>query len=459
MSETILGRPLDRLDGELKVTGRARFAYEYNPSGLAYAVLIQSTVPSGRVHLDASEARRSPGVLAVLTPENAPALPQKGRAGVNPPAGRNLSLLQDDAVHYSGEPIGVVIAETFEQAVDAATRVAVSYSVTAAELDFDKAKSRAYRPDKLTRGPPDMTWGDAELGLRESQARVEQVYTTPMEHHNPMEPHATVAQWEGDRLTLHDSTQGVNGVKQTVAKTFGISADKVRVIDPFVGGGFGCKGSAWSHVVLAAMAAKEVGRPVKLVLARTQMFGPVGGRPQTEQHVVLGAHRDGRLKLIRHDVISHTSYMEDFAEPSSQPTRSLYACANGATTQRLLQLNVGVPTFQRAPGESTGTFAIESAMDELAYVLGMDPVELRLRNYAEVEPSSGKQWTSKRLRECYTVAARRFGATGVGSSGGVWERRRTRPTASPLRHRPVCCATAPRSCNPAPRISAPVIIR
>jgi len=417
MSEAGIGRPIDRVDGALKVTGRAQFAAEFAPSGLAYAVVVQSSVPSGRFRVDTSEARRRPGVLAVLSYENAPALPQKGRAAINPPAGRTLSLLQDDAIHYNGEPIGVVVAETFEQAVDAATAVVVSYSKTAAQLDFEKAKSSAYRPEKLTRGPADLSWGDVDAGLRETEARIDRIYTTPMEHHNPMEPHATIAQWEGDRLTLHDATQGVSGVRQTVAKIFGISADNVRVIDPFVGGGFGCKGSAWSHVVLAAMAAKEVGRPVKLVLSRPQMFGPVGGRPQTEQRIVLGARRDGRLTLVRHDVISHTSFMEDFAEPSSQPTRALYACPNGATTQRLVQLNVGVPTFQRAPGESTGTFATECAMDELAYELGIDPLELRLRNYAEVEPSSGKQWSSKRLRECYRVAAERFG----------WSRRNPKP--------------------------------
>jgi xanthine dehydrogenase YagR molybdenum-binding subunit len=224
-----------------------------------------------------------------------------------------------------------------------------------------------------------------------------------------MEPHATLAQWDGERLTLHDATQYVSGVRETVAKAMGLDAANVRVIDPFVGGGFGCKGSTWSHVVLCAMAARQVGRPVKLVLARPQMFGPVGGRPQTEQHIVLAARRDGTLTGLRHDVISHTSEMEDYVEGAASPTRSLYACPNGATSHRLATLNVGVPTFQRAPGESTGTFAIESAMDELAYMLRMDPVALRLANYAETEPHSGKPWSSKRLRECYAAAAERFG--------------------------------------------------
>jgi xanthine dehydrogenase YagR molybdenum-binding subunit len=254
-----------------------------------------------------------------------------------------------------------------------------------------------------------VTWGDYDAGAAAGEVRVDAVYGTPMEHHNPMEPHATVADWQGDRLTLYDATQYVSGVRETVAKTLGIPADDVRVVDPFVGGGFGCKGSTWSHVVLAAMAARQVGRPVRIVLARPQMFGPVGGRPQTEQHVVLSASREGRLTAVKHDVICHASEMEDFVEPSASPTRALYAYPNGTTTHRLATLNVGVATFQRAPGESSGSFAIESAMDELAYALRMDPIALRIANHADAEPSSGKPWSSNKLLECYRDAAARFG--------------------------------------------------
>ena len=261
----------------------------------------------------------------------------------------------------------------------------------------------------MTHGKPDNAWGDAAKALESADVRIDATYTTPYEHHNPMEPHATVAQWEGERLTLWDSTQYVSGVREAVAKTLGIAAENVRVVSPFVGGGFGCKGSTWSHVVLAAMAARSAGRPVKLVLERPQMFGPVGGRPRTEQRIELGATREGKLVALRHDVVSHTSRFEDFTEPSTQPTRALYACPNGATTQRLVKLDLGTPTFQRAPGESTGTFAIECAMDELAYRLGIDPLELRLRNYADVEPDTGRPWSSKKLRECYEQAAKRFG--------------------------------------------------
>ncbi|TMG86019.1 MAG: xanthine dehydrogenase family protein molybdopterin-binding subunit, partial [Betaproteobacteria bacterium] len=276
----VIGQPIDRVDGPLKVTGGARFAAEFDQPGLSFAVMVQSTVSRGRIRrIDRARAERTPGVVAVLTHENAPALPQKGRAAINPPAGRALSLLQEDVVHYNGQPIAVVIADTFEHATEAAGLLRVLYEPQPPVLRFDEARRTAYAPKAAGRGRTDLAWGNLDAGIAQGDVRVEAVYTTPMEHHNPMEPHATVAHWEGDRLTLYDATQYVSGVRNTVAKTFGISPDNVRVISPFVGGGFGCKGSVWSHVVLAAMAARKVGRPVKLVLTRPQMFGPVGGRP------------------------------------------------------------------------------------------------------------------------------------------------------------------------------------
>jgi xanthine dehydrogenase YagR molybdenum-binding subunit len=249
--------------------------------------------------------------------------------------------------------------------------------------------------------------------------RVDNTYTTPIENHNPMEPHATIAMWQGDQLTVHDATQYVSGDRDTLAKTLGVPPEKVRTISYYIGGGFGCKGSVWSHVPLAAMAARVAKRPVKLVLSRRQMYGPVGARPQTDQHVVLGARRDGTLTAVRHDSISHTSRFEDFLEPAALPARMLYTSPNIETTHRLVKLDLGTPTFQRAPGEATGTFALESAMDELATALNMDPVELRLKNYAEQDPETGHPWSSKSLRQCYQQAAERFG----------WSSRNTRPGA------------------------------
>ena len=414
----VVGQPLNRTDGALKVTGAARYAGDFSLPELCHAAIVQSTIASGRiVHLDVTRAVHAPGVLLVMTHANAPALPDHGKAAVDPPAGRVMSLLQDDNVHYNGQPIAVVVADTPERATYAASLVRATYARIEPTLDFAGARSAAYMPAKAGFDAPDSRRGDPADGLTQAEVKIEATYTTPMQTHNPMEPHATVAQWTGGKLTLYDATQYVSGVRRTVAKTLGIAEDDVRVISPFVGGGFGCKGSVWSHVVLAAMAARKVRRPVKLVLARPQMFGPVGGRPQTEQHIVLGARRDGTLTLVRHDVLSHTSQIEDFVEPSAIVTRMLYACPNVVTTHRLTKLNVGVPTFQRAPGEATGTFALEVALDELAYELGIDPLELRLRNYAETEPESGKPWSSKHLRECYRAAAARFG----------WEQKSAKP--------------------------------
>ncbi|MEO7732655.1 MAG: xanthine dehydrogenase family protein molybdopterin-binding subunit, partial [Kofleriaceae bacterium] len=234
--------------------------------------------------------------------------------------------------------------------------------------------------------------------------------TTPVENHNPMEPHATIAVWQGDgKLTLYDATQGIFGVRNKLAKQFGLEPQNVRVINHYVGGGFGSKGSPWSHVGLAALAAKAVGRPVKLVLTRPQMFALVGHRPETKQDITLGATREGKLTVIQHDVTSETSRYDEFAEPSAVQTRHLYACPNVVTTHKLVKIDIPTPTFQRAPGEATGTFGLESAMDELAYALGLDPVELRVRNHAVRDEQEDKPFSSKSLLECYRQAAQRFG--------------------------------------------------
>jgi xanthine dehydrogenase YagR molybdenum-binding subunit len=416
---SIVGQPLDRTDGRAKVTGAARYSAEHPLPHIAHAVLVQSTIPNGRIAaIDAAIASGMPGVLLVMTHQNAPRLPANGRAGAgSPPAGRVLNLLQDDRVHYNNQPIALVVADTLEHARDAARQVRISYQRQDALLDFDQAKMSPHKPEKAKDQSADTNRGDLEAGLRNAAQRVDLVYTTPMEHHNPMEPHATIAAWDGDHLTLYDSTQYITGVRTTVSKTLGIPAEKVRVICPYVGGGFGCKGSVWSHVVLAAMAARSAGRPVKLVLDRPQMFGPVGGRPQTEQRMLIAVRDDGKITAIRHNLMASTSFIEDWLEPAATPTRILYECPNQQTTHRLAKLNVGTPTFMRAPGEATGTFALEVAMDEMAYALRMDPLQFRLQNYAEKDPEEGKPWSGKSLRECYRIGAERFG----------WARRNAMP--------------------------------
>jgi xanthine dehydrogenase YagR molybdenum-binding subunit len=413
-----VGAPLDRIDGPLKVCGAARYTAEFTLPRMAHAVMVQSTVANGRIStIDSAATERMPGVIAVLTYKNAMKLPQGGKAGVQPPHGRVLALLQDERVHYNGQPVAVVVAESFEQATAAAAALRIVYDGAPAALAFEEAKKHAYSPGKILEMEADTQRGDVAKGMSDAAFRKTLVYATPMEHHNPMEPHATLAVWEGKRLTLHDSTQYVAGVQKMAAKTFGIPADHVRVINQYVGGGFGGKGSAWSHVLLAAMAARQTGRPVRLVLARPQMFGPVGGRPHTEQTVLLGCDRRGRLTAIAHHAIANTSAIEDWTESSAVLTRMLYACPNVTTSHRLAKLNVGTPTFQRAPGEATGSFALESALDELAYEAGIDPLKMRLINYAETDPERDLPFSSKALRECYRVGAERFG----------WQRRNPRP--------------------------------
>lgn len=403
------GSAMNRVDGLAKVTGAAAYAADFDIPRMAYATMVQSTIARGRIaSVQTERAAQAPGVLLVMTHENAPKLPAEGQKA-QPPGDRALSLLQDDQVRYNGEPVAVVVAETLEQAKYAASLLKFSWESAVPALDFESARASAYQPAALTHAPPDVAWGDAATALRDAPAQHAATYATPMENHNPMEPHATLAVWNGDELTVHDSTQCVVGARKALARKLGIPVEKVRVISPYVGGGFGCKGSAWSHVLLAAMAARKTHRPVRLALERTQMFGPVGYRPRTRQELALGADSAGNLLAIRHDVVSSTSTFEDWSEPSAVVTRMLYACPNVSTTHRLVKLNLATPTFTRAPGEATGSYALEAAMDELACKLQVDPVELRLRNYAEKEPESGKAWSSKALRECYRAGAERFG--------------------------------------------------
>jgi xanthine dehydrogenase YagR molybdenum-binding subunit len=403
-----VGTPMDRVDGRLKVTGGARYSAEFPTANVVHAVIVTSTVPVGRIaSLDTRAAEAAPGVIRVITHLNAPKLPMKASGMLTTKA---LSLMQDDRVRYNGEPIALVVADTLERATDAASRVRVRYSGTSKPtLDMRANKAAGYAPPPGFGGQADSKHGDVRAGLARAEVTVDAQYTTPIENHNPMEPHATIAAWAGDKLTVWDATQYVVGDRDALSGVMGIPPENVRVVSYFVGGGFGCKGLMWSQVPLAAMAARAVGRPVKLVLSRRQMYGPVGARPQTDQHVVLGAMRDGTLTAVRHESVSHTSRIEDYTESCANVTRMLYASPNIETTHRLVKLDLGAPTFQRAPGEAPGTFALESAMDELAGTLGMDPLALRLKNYAETDPESGKPWSSKSLRECYRIGAERFG--------------------------------------------------
>ena len=399
---------LSRYDARAKVTGQAKYAVEFKPpTDAVYAYLVQSTIASGRLKsIDAAAALQASGVFAVITPFNAPKLPV---TSAQPPARRHITVLQEPDVFYNGQPIAVVVARSLPEARKAASLLRISYQKSPSRLDFKGRLGDAREPKSPGREPTTQTRGDLAAAMSKGTATVEHTYTTPYQHHNPMEPHATLAWWDGEKLMVHDSTQYITGDRMTIAKTLGIPVDSVRVMCPFTGGGFGSKGSTWSHVVLAAMAAKVVQKPVKLALERPQMWGPVGGRPATVQRIKLTATPEGKLTGMQHNVIVHTSVMEDFLEPSADQTRMLYSSEACETSLKLVDMNLGVATFMRAPGESTGTAALETAMDELAIELKMDPMELRLTNYADKDLGSDKPWSSKHLRECYEQAAERFG--------------------------------------------------
>jgi xanthine dehydrogenase YagR molybdenum-binding subunit len=415
---TIVGKAIDRVDARLKVTGQATYAAEVAVANVAHAVIVGSPIARGTIRsIDVDTARKQPGVIAVLTHENVPSLP-KHKADPKNPGDRKLQLMQDDSVSYHDEPIAVVVADTLEHAQHAAVLVTARFDVLAAVAKIESALGDAYAPKNLTHGAPSSRRGEPESAIATAPVKVQEVYTTPVENHNPMEPHATIAVWQGDAaLTLYDATQGIFGVRRKIAKTFGLEPEMVRVIDHYVGGGFGCKGSPWSHVALAALAAKAVKRPVKLVVTRQQMFAFVGHRPKTIQSLALAAKPDGTLVAMTNDTTAETARFEDWVEGSVLPIRHLYKCDNVATTTKLVKLDTGTPTFMRAPGESTGQFSLESAMDELAYKLGMDPLALRIKNHADTNLDEHKPYSSKSLLACYAQGAKKFG----------WERRAKQP--------------------------------
>ena len=404
---TEVGQPLDRVDGRLKVTGGARYAAEIPVNGVTYGVLVQSAIANGRIRaFDTAAAEHAPGVFAVITYLNAPRLARPKLL----PSGDSVPILQGPDIHFAGENVAVVVADTLERAEHAATLVRVTYDVDPPVADMDAHLGEAFDPQALSAGQKPVTArGDVEAGMGGATVKVEETYITPILHHNAMEPHATIAAWDGGNLLLYNATQNVDGNQKAVASAFGMKPENIRVVNHFVGGGFGSKGMTWPHTVVAAMAAKMVGRPVKLCLTREQMFTSNGHRPRTVQKLLLGADANGQLTALRHDTISHTSILDDFVEPSGLLSQMLYSCPHVEVSHKLVRLNVGSPTFMRAPGEASGSFALESAMDELAYAVKLDPLELRLRNYAETDEQQNKPFSSKSLRTCYHMGAEEFG--------------------------------------------------
>ncbi|HEY7258584.1 MAG TPA: xanthine dehydrogenase family protein molybdopterin-binding subunit [Gaiellales bacterium] len=401
-AERALGRAVERVEAGEKVAGSARYATDYRPHGAVHAAPLQAGIARGTLlSVEADAAFELPGVLAVLWHRNAPALEISDG---------ELAILQSDRIAYRGQIVGAVVAETIETARQAARLVRVRAEPEPHDAVLSAAHPRLYKPDKVNPSlETDTEEGDVDAALASAAVVVDAVYETPAFHNNPMEPHATTALWDGGELVLYDSNQGVQPVQTAVAKAFGLDPEHVRVIAPHVGGGFGSKGTPRPHVILAAMAARVVERPVTVAVTRQQMFAFVGYRTPTIQHMRLGADREGRLTALSHEVVEQTSTVVEFAEQTAVPTRMMYAAPARRTRHRLAALDVPTPSWMRAPGECPGMYALESAMDELAVACGIDPIELRLRNEPEIDPETGNPFSSRGLAECLRRGAERFG--------------------------------------------------
>ncbi len=417
MVPPLIGRRLRRVDGRAKVTGAARYAAEFNQLHQAHAVIVSSAIGLGRVmRVDAEPVLRLPGVLAVISHRNAPRLPyRQHKSLVDPEIGERLHVLQTDEVHFYGQPVAVVVADTLDQAERAAKALRVEYAARVPIVDAQNPKAVPVIPD-IGKQPgllqADKARGGADGALATARVAIDAAYDMARENHNPIEPHATVAAWDGDHLTLWSKSQYVINERAEIAAIFGLRPENVLVVCPFIGGGFGTSLRTWPHVTLAAIAARVVCRPVKLVLTRQQMFFMTGHRPRTIQRVALGANLDGRLTSFIHEGTAETSRYEQFAEALTTISRFMYSCPNVRTRYRILPLDTGTPCHMRGPGFASGIFAIECAMDELAYALRMDPVELRRRNEPSIDEGENRRFSSRSLTKCFDVGVERFGWVG-----------------------------------------------
>jgi xanthine dehydrogenase YagR molybdenum-binding subunit len=414
MKPPLIGRRVHRVDGVAKVTGAARYAAEFNQPHQAYAVVVTSTIALGYVRrIDTESILRLPGVLAVITHHNAPRLPYRAhKSPVDPESGRRLDVLQSGAVRFFGQPVAVVVANTLEDAEHAAAALRVDYSATLPVVDAQTPKAVLVVPDTVMHPSflqTDKGRGGADGAMTTARVAIEATYDMARENHNPMEPHATVASWDGNHLTLWSKSQYLVNESAEIAAIFGLRPENVLVICPFVGGGFGTSLRTWPHVTLAAVAARVVARPVKLVLTRRQMFFMTGHRPRTIQRVALGANLEGQLTTLIHEGTAETSRYEQFVEPLTSASRFMYSCSNVRTRQRIVPLDISTPCHMRGPGFASGIFAIECAMDELAYALRMDPIELRRRNEPRIDEGESKPFSSRSLMKCFDVGVERFG--------------------------------------------------
>jgi xanthine dehydrogenase YagR molybdenum-binding subunit len=408
-----IGSGMARADGRLKVSGAATYAIEHDMPDIAYGVCVGSTIAAGRVTaIDTAAAEKAPGVLAVYTHLNRLEIKPAGRYFAGGAATENFVPLVDDQVRWNGQHIAFVVAETFEQATEAAALVETTYAQTHPILDPDDA---AAKPDLQT--SLNTEWGDARAAFEAAPVKLEAVYTTPRNYNVPMEPHACVASWTGETLTVWEPSQWVGGAQQVISEWMGLPIGSIRVISPYVGGGFGSKIAPHGHVALACAASRRLGRPVKTSLTRPQTFVGYGGRPRTRQAIKLGATADGRLLSIVHEGSNETAINDLHVEPTNSVTAIMYAAPNFWSRHSVVPVNTVTPSWVRAPGENPSAYAIETAMDELAYKVGVDPVELRLRNWADQDPKAKLPWSTRRLREAYAAGADAFG----------WSRRAPRP--------------------------------
>lgn len=404
-SDGAVGGRLSRVDGPAKITGAAKYAFEQQLDGLAHAVMVEATIAAGTVRaIDTRAAETAPGVLLVLTPDTIMEIKGASDWLGNPPTQKTYSPLAR-TVTYSGQHIAAVVAETFEQAVAAAALVEVSYDETPAIVDLSDAKAGDGIPiDAMTK-----EWGDAEAAFAAAPVRICAAYNTQREYQAAMEPHGLIARWQGEELTIWEPSQWLDGMARTYAEWFGVPFENVRLVSPYIGGGFGSKALALAHSAVAAASAKMLGRPVKLVLTRPQNFTSYGGRAATRQTVTIGAGRDGKIQSIVHRGVNETAVDGMWVEPLASVTSIMYATPNFSSKQNVVRVNTVVPGAKRAPGENPSAFGIECAIDELAYEVGIDPLEIRLRNYAEQDPEAKKAWSTRQLREAFAAGAERFG--------------------------------------------------
>ncbi len=429
-----IGKEMSRVEGVAKVTGKAKYAAEFQVPNLSYGFIVMGSIAKGAIKsIDTTEASHAPGVVRVFTHLNAPKPGPKTSTEQAPPRANEeqdkaFRALQSDRIYFNMQPVALVVAETYEQARYAARLVQVTYNAEKHETDTEAVREQARVPSQ---GPPKPR-GNPEKAMRTAPVKVEAEYRIPIEHHNPMEPHAAIAFWEGDKLTIFDKTQEVYNVRKHLASSFGVPDENVSVISPYVGGAFGSSLRPNYYPALTATAARELKRPVKVVYTRTQMFTGHGYRPYTIQKVALGAERNGKLTAIIHEAVHNTSTFEEFSDDTTGFPRQVYACPNLYAPLKIADTDLNTPTWMRAPGAVSGMFAL----DELAYALKMDPLELRLVNYAETDPESGRPFSSKALRECYRLGAEKFGwkdrkfeprsmrdgrwLVGWGTATGVW---------------------------------------